>query len=258
MGEERAVTQQIVWLELVLGFRSPTERNFLQDIRGVCRWEPLAEADGTAAEQIAANLRTTGGFLGASDLLVLTVTCASTRNCCTMTRISHGPSSCRTLRGCDSSVAESLARFRQKSAFLLGSERQESDGSKGDTGCHKRQDRRSWRATGWYAAHLRTAEPERGSNPDVGHHAEKAFWHQREQRSWCQPANRMPENISESLRHGHSDRGGRPTSSELRCPRRGLSARDRGGCMRRSTGRVRANRSSRCDRPSRPRRARRR
>lgn len=74
MGEERAVTQQIVWLELVLGFRSPTERNFLQDIRGVCRWEPLAEADGTAAEQIAANLRTTGGFLGASDLLVLTAT----------------------------------------------------------------------------------------------------------------------------------------------------------------------------------------
>jgi predicted nucleic acid-binding protein len=72
MREERAVMLQIVWLELVVGFRSPAERNFLREIRGVCRWEPLTENDGTAAEQIAVNLRAKGGFLGASDLLVLT------------------------------------------------------------------------------------------------------------------------------------------------------------------------------------------
>ena len=74
MRGERAVMLQIVWLELVVSFRSLAERNFLQDIRGVCRWEPYSEAEGTAAEQIAANLRTKGGFLGASDLLVLTAT----------------------------------------------------------------------------------------------------------------------------------------------------------------------------------------
>jgi len=69
--EGRAVMLQWVWLELVVGFRSPAERNFLQDIRSVCCWEPLTESDGTAAEQVAAMLRAKGRFLGASDLLVL-------------------------------------------------------------------------------------------------------------------------------------------------------------------------------------------
>lgn len=71
MREERAVMLQWVWLELFVGLRSPAERNFLQDIRSVCRWEPLTEADGIAAEPIAATLRTKGGFLAASDLLIL-------------------------------------------------------------------------------------------------------------------------------------------------------------------------------------------
>lgn len=73
MHDERAVMLQIVWLELVVGFRSPTERNLIHDIRGVCKWEPLTEADGLAAEQIAASLRAKGGYLGASDLLVVAV-----------------------------------------------------------------------------------------------------------------------------------------------------------------------------------------
>lgn len=73
MREARTVMLQMVWLELVVGFRSPAERNFLQDIRGVCRWEPLMETDGMAAEQIAATLQAKGGFLAASDLLVLSV-----------------------------------------------------------------------------------------------------------------------------------------------------------------------------------------
>ena len=73
MGNERAVMPQLVWLELVVGFRSPAEREFLRDIRSVCRWEPLTEADGAAAEEIATTLRSKGGFLAASDLLILAV-----------------------------------------------------------------------------------------------------------------------------------------------------------------------------------------
>lgn len=71
MSEERTVMLQFVWLELVVSFRSPTERNFLQDIRGVSRWEPLSETDGAEAERIAGLLSAKGGFLAASDLLVL-------------------------------------------------------------------------------------------------------------------------------------------------------------------------------------------
>ena len=73
MREERAVMSQLVWLELVVGFRSPTERNLIHDIRSVCKWEPLTEADGMAAEQTAVSLSAKGGYLGASDLLVVAV-----------------------------------------------------------------------------------------------------------------------------------------------------------------------------------------
>ncbi len=73
MSTQRAVMPQFVWLELVVGFRSPAERTFLRDIRSVCRWEPLTEKDGSSAEEIAALLRGRGGFLAASDLLILSV-----------------------------------------------------------------------------------------------------------------------------------------------------------------------------------------
>lgn len=73
MREERAVMSQFVWLELMVGLRSPGEQRFLQEVRSVCRWEPLAEADGLEAERLATVLRKQGVVLAASDLLILTV-----------------------------------------------------------------------------------------------------------------------------------------------------------------------------------------
>lgn len=57
MREERAVMCQLVWLELTVGLRSPAEQAFLQEVRSVCRWEPLSEPDGLEAERLAAVLR---------------------------------------------------------------------------------------------------------------------------------------------------------------------------------------------------------
>ena len=73
MREERAVMSQLVWLELVVGLRSPAEQIFLAEVRSVCRWEPLSESDGIEAERLAALLRKKGVVLPASDLLILTV-----------------------------------------------------------------------------------------------------------------------------------------------------------------------------------------
>lgn len=73
LREQRAVMPQLVWLELTVGLRSPAEQRFLQEVRSVCRWEPLCEADGCEAERLAAILRKKGVVLVASDLLILTV-----------------------------------------------------------------------------------------------------------------------------------------------------------------------------------------
>ena len=73
MREERAVMPQLVWLELVVGLRSPAEQAFLAEVRSVCRWEPLSESDGLEAERLATVLRRKGVVLAASDLLILTV-----------------------------------------------------------------------------------------------------------------------------------------------------------------------------------------
>jgi len=67
------VLPQIVWLELQVGLRSPQEREYLLDMRAVCQWEPLSEADGQEAEKLATVLRKKGVVLAASDLLILTV-----------------------------------------------------------------------------------------------------------------------------------------------------------------------------------------
>ena len=72
LREQRVVMPQIVWLELVVGFRSPAEQAFLQELRSVCRWERLTETVGLEAEQLAAVLRKKGIVLVATDLLILT------------------------------------------------------------------------------------------------------------------------------------------------------------------------------------------
>jgi predicted nucleic acid-binding protein len=67
------VLPQLVWLELLVGQRSPAERKILDVIRATCRWEPLLEHDGWIAEQVAETLRARGKHLGASDLLIFCV-----------------------------------------------------------------------------------------------------------------------------------------------------------------------------------------
>ncbi|HEX3728493.1 MAG TPA: PIN domain-containing protein [Opitutaceae bacterium] len=65
------VLYQLVWLELVVGYRSPREQRVLRDYRAICRWEPLSAEDGAKAEALADLLRRKGRTIGASDLLVM-------------------------------------------------------------------------------------------------------------------------------------------------------------------------------------------
>jgi predicted nucleic acid-binding protein len=65
------ILYQWVWLELVVGFRSPAERRALDDYRAISKWEPLNAADATRAEQLADGLRDRGRNVGAADLLIV-------------------------------------------------------------------------------------------------------------------------------------------------------------------------------------------
>ena len=67
------ILPQIVWLELLVGLRSPEERDYLFDLKTVSQWVPLSEGDGFEAEKLADLLRKKGVVLAATDLLVLTV-----------------------------------------------------------------------------------------------------------------------------------------------------------------------------------------
>lgn len=66
-----AVLHQFVWLELVVGFRSPKEQRTLRDLRIISRWEPLQAEDAARAEVFAGTLRQKGLCLTASDLLIM-------------------------------------------------------------------------------------------------------------------------------------------------------------------------------------------
>jgi predicted nucleic acid-binding protein len=67
----RAILYQFVWLELVVGYRSPKEQRSIQNFRELSRWEPIAGEDGVKAEAFARVLRDQGLMVGASDLLIL-------------------------------------------------------------------------------------------------------------------------------------------------------------------------------------------
>lgn len=72
LQEDRAALVPMVWLELVVGFRSRAEREHLEDIRAATRWsEPIADLWDRAAQQ-AAVLHAAGVVLRMPDLLVLT------------------------------------------------------------------------------------------------------------------------------------------------------------------------------------------
>lgn len=67
----RAILYQFVWLELVVGYRSPKEQRTLRNFRELSRWETMAGDDGVKAEAFAQLLRERGLTVGASDLLIL-------------------------------------------------------------------------------------------------------------------------------------------------------------------------------------------
>jgi predicted nucleic acid-binding protein len=67
----QAILYQFVWLELVVGYRSPKEQLTLRDFRALSRWEAITGDDGVRAEAVARVLREQGLTVGASDLLVL-------------------------------------------------------------------------------------------------------------------------------------------------------------------------------------------
>lgn len=72
LQENRAALAPMVWLELVVGFRSREEKEHLDDIRAATRWlEPVADLWERAAQH-AAVLHSAGVVLRMPDLLVLT------------------------------------------------------------------------------------------------------------------------------------------------------------------------------------------
>lgn len=72
LQENRAALAPMVWLELVVGFRSREEKDQLDNIRAATRWvEPIADLWDRAARQ-AAVLHSAGVVLRMPDLLVLT------------------------------------------------------------------------------------------------------------------------------------------------------------------------------------------
>jgi predicted nucleic acid-binding protein len=72
--EGGAILYQFVWLELVVGYRSPTEQRTLRNFRDLARWEAMTAEDGIKAESFAGTLRRQGLTVGASDLLILSAT----------------------------------------------------------------------------------------------------------------------------------------------------------------------------------------
>ena len=67
----RAILYQFVWLELLVGYRSPKEQRTIQDFCELSRWEAIAGEDGVKAEALAQVLWEQGLTVGASDLLIL-------------------------------------------------------------------------------------------------------------------------------------------------------------------------------------------
>jgi predicted nucleic acid-binding protein len=73
LHEGRVGLAPVVWLELVVGFRGPQEREHLENIRLAARWVDLPEDIWTRAEQNAGRLHAAGVVLRLADLLILTL-----------------------------------------------------------------------------------------------------------------------------------------------------------------------------------------
>lgn len=72
LQEHQAVLAPMIWLELVVGFRSPEERVHMENIRAATRWLELPEDLWERAGRIAGRLHSHGVVLRMADLLVLT------------------------------------------------------------------------------------------------------------------------------------------------------------------------------------------
>jgi predicted nucleic acid-binding protein len=73
MQDGRVALAPVIWLELVVGFRSPKEREHLEDIRLSAHWLEMPEDIWDQAEQNAIRLHAAGVVLRMPDLLVLTL-----------------------------------------------------------------------------------------------------------------------------------------------------------------------------------------
>ena len=73
MQEHQVVLAPMIWLELVVGFRSPEEKEHLDNIRAAVRWVDPPEDLWERAARHAATLHTAGIVLRMPDLLVLTM-----------------------------------------------------------------------------------------------------------------------------------------------------------------------------------------
>ena len=73
MQDNQAVLAPMVWLELVVGFRSPEEKTHLGNIRAAARWIELPDDIWGRAAKNAGLLHAGGAVLRMSDLLVLTL-----------------------------------------------------------------------------------------------------------------------------------------------------------------------------------------
>lgn len=73
MHEGRVVLAPPIWLELIVGFRGPKEREHLENLRLSAQWLEMPVDIWTKAEQNAAILHAAGVVLRMPDLLVLTI-----------------------------------------------------------------------------------------------------------------------------------------------------------------------------------------
>jgi len=73
MQDDRAALAPMIWLELLVGFRSPEEQQHLENIRAAVRWLDPPDDLWERAAGNAATLHAAGVVLRMPDLLVLTL-----------------------------------------------------------------------------------------------------------------------------------------------------------------------------------------
>jgi predicted nucleic acid-binding protein len=73
LQEHEAGLAPMIWLELIVGFRSPQEKAHLDNIRLAARWVDLPDDIWERSAQLAGQLQAEGVVLRMPDLLVFTL-----------------------------------------------------------------------------------------------------------------------------------------------------------------------------------------